>query len=287
VQDVLIGIPTFRRPEQLRACLESVIGQGRIVVADNDAERREGIAVAVEFGVASILVEERGISQVRNAILRYGREHSADFIAMLDDDETASPHWIASLLEMAAATQAGVIGGPAHPVYASPPSDEVVQSGVFDVPDFPDGWVERLYSTNNFMVSDRLLYKVDWPAFNPDYGLTGGGDREWFARLYNAGATFAWASNAATYEHIPEQRARAAWALRRSFRCGIDDVRIGNLEQPFSTIRNIGAALGTLALAPIHAIRLPTKRRLRVLCHWSRAAGRLSGAMGFRLREYA
>jgi glycosyltransferase involved in cell wall biosynthesis len=48
---VLVGIPTHRRPDLLRECLESVAQQEgelpniEVFVADNDQSGREGIAV--------------------------------------------------------------------------------------------------------------------------------------------------------------------------------------------------------------------------------------------------
>lgn len=291
---VLIGIPTYRRPEMLRRCLESVMGQRAeaeidIFVADNDSEREEGVAVAGQLGVPSIVVAERGVSQVRNAILMHGFRVGADFIAMIDDDETASPNWIASLLEMRELTGAGVIAGPAHPDYAVTPTAALEHSRAFAPIDYPDGFVPRLWSTNNFMVSTRLLFKLDWPRFNPAFGLTGGGDREWFTRLRKAGATFAWSRKAVTYEHIPESRMETRWILRRSYRCGIDDMRIGwRHEGPWATFKYLARAVIAVALAPVDALLLlPVRTRLWILRKWFRAAGRFAALVGVRVREYA
>jgi glycosyltransferase involved in cell wall biosynthesis len=121
---VLIGIPTHRRAILLRKCLESLAAQEgippsiRVFVADNDASNHEGVDIAeamagdFPFPLTASVVAEQGISAVRNAILDEARRCQAEFIAMIDDDETASPHWLAQLLKAQKAYGTDVVAGP-------------------------------------------------------------------------------------------------------------------------------------------------------------------------------
>ena len=107
---LLVGIPTHKRPELLRDCLESIAAQQgdlpeiELFVADNDPKGRAGVAVVEDlkasyrFPISATTVEVPGISAVRNAILDEARRRNVDFIAMIDDDETASPEWLDQLL---------------------------------------------------------------------------------------------------------------------------------------------------------------------------------------------
>jgi glycosyltransferase involved in cell wall biosynthesis len=99
--DVIVIVPTFRRPRGLTRLLRA-LGELQtsaalsILVADNDAELRQGEQVCEDlrkrnyrWPLRSIIVAERGLSPVRNALFcEILKDRSnATFIAMLDDDE--------------------------------------------------------------------------------------------------------------------------------------------------------------------------------------------------------
>ena len=108
---LLVGIPTHKRPELLRKCLDSIAAQRgalpeiEVFIADNDAAGREGVnlveqmAPGFPYPLAGAVVAQPGISAVRNAILDEAKRRGVDFIAMIDDDETASPEWLVNLLK--------------------------------------------------------------------------------------------------------------------------------------------------------------------------------------------
>jgi glycosyltransferase involved in cell wall biosynthesis len=260
-----------------------------ILVVDNDAELKEGAAIAAEMGVPSVVESERGISAARNRILDYAhRESSSDFIAMIDDDETASPTWLISLMAMQRKTGAHVVSGPTEPVYATEPDIGILSSKAFDTQDLPDGYTQMTQQTRNALVSTKLLFELDWPAFDPAFGLTGGEDREWFTRLWMGGAIFAWSRDAMTYEGIPENRMRVGWILRRTFCYGIDDIRIITKHHNVATrIRYLVEATAVVLTIPLTSVDLifqPT--RLRMMRKWARGFGRIGGALGFRYEHY-
>ena len=121
---ITICIATCNRPQGLRRTLESIAALDtrhsiEVLVADNDADRQEGIGIverlasqSYRWPIKAMLVAERGIPLVRNALVaeaiaRPGISH----VAMLDDDEAASPNWIDAMVDAAERWNADVVGG--------------------------------------------------------------------------------------------------------------------------------------------------------------------------------
>ena len=120
-----ICVCTFRRAELAKtlASLASLsVPSGvtpRVIVADNDvtASARELVnAIAQEFPFELIYVHApaRNISVARNACLDAS---SGDYVAFIDDDETASTGWLTELLKTALREQADVVLGPVRAQY--------------------------------------------------------------------------------------------------------------------------------------------------------------------------
>src|SRR5581483_10580852 len=104
---IAVAIPTFRRPRSLRRLLDAVAAietraDVHVIVADNDAGGREGLAVCerlreqgYRWPLTAFAVPERGIAQVRNALVQAALADSgSEFIAMIDDDEWPEPQWL-------------------------------------------------------------------------------------------------------------------------------------------------------------------------------------------------
>ena len=82
-----------------------------VLVADNDAEGREGLAVcqrlrgSYRWPLHPSLAPQRGIAHVRNALVETALARPAmQFLAMLDDDEWPEPQWLDALLKEQSAT---------------------------------------------------------------------------------------------------------------------------------------------------------------------------------------
>src|SRR5215469_1974359 len=108
--DVVIAIPTFRRPQSLTRLLSALekldtTAAVTVVAADNDADRHEGLDVCkavrargYRWPLDPFVAPERGIAQVRNALVDRALGHPCQFVAMLDDDEWPEPGWLDAFL---------------------------------------------------------------------------------------------------------------------------------------------------------------------------------------------
>jgi glycosyltransferase involved in cell wall biosynthesis len=107
----VVCIPAFRRPQHLRATLESLAKQRTdrpfaVVLVDNDAMASESVPVAREFLAAGklaglCLVEPRqGNCHAINAAFATALATfpNARHFLMIDDDEIASPDWLAQMV---------------------------------------------------------------------------------------------------------------------------------------------------------------------------------------------
>src|SRR5665213_2456596 len=105
------------RLDGLRKLLQSLVDQAEapafdVIVVDND-RGQTARRVAEDFSellCLQYLVEpERGLARVRN---RAVAASNAKFVAFVDDDEWASPGWLASLHVVAKSTDADAVIGP-------------------------------------------------------------------------------------------------------------------------------------------------------------------------------
>jgi glycosyltransferase involved in cell wall biosynthesis len=294
---VLVGVPTHRRPRLLRNCLQSIAVQEgrlpsiRVFVADNDASAGDGFKIADQlrstypYELDAVVVPEAGISAVRNAILDEARRAGADCIAMIDDDETAQRNWLAKLLEAQEEYSSDVVAGPV--VYEFESGGSV--RAAFWTDRRESGPTSVIYATNNFLISCAALARMGWPSLDPAFGLTGGGDFEWFTRMKNLGATFAWAADALVSEFVPRERQSLRWFLLRQYKIGGNDVRVARLQGTRSQFAMfLLKALGALVVSPfLVAVAPNSDARAKALRRWVRATGRLGELFGLRYREYA
>jgi glycosyltransferase involved in cell wall biosynthesis len=301
-KSILIGIPSFRRPGGLRNLLASLESQEhvetehiQVFVADNDSRGRdakqvcEDRACGFRWPLECEIVSERGISAARNAILDRALKHGSDFVAMLDDDEIAGPTWLREMLRTQNHFAADVVGGPVYFHFDEEPSRAVRACGLFGTPFLPEGVVPMIDATNNVLLSCVALESAEWPRFDDAFGLTGGGDREFFTRLRKRGFRFAWSPRAVVTETVPATRSRPSWVLRRAFRIGNGDMRIAQMHAGIrGTAVSLGKAVILILASPVcwPILFLPS-RRLWIVGKWSRSVGKIAALLGRQYREYA
>ena len=221
-------IPTFRRNAALMRAVRSVFAQSSlpamIVIADNAPEggARAVVERLTQEAPCPILyrhVPEPGVSNARNAGIKACGE--ADRIAMLDDDESASPGWLAALEAAADQHGAAVVFGPvsAKAHAAGAVRDAWLTRLYSRAPALNDGPIAKPYGCGNSLI-DRRRAPLPQPVFDPLANETGGEDDRLFSVLKSRGAVFAWASAAHVVEHVGPDRGAWTALARRAFAAG-------------------------------------------------------------------
>jgi succinoglycan biosynthesis protein ExoM len=300
---LLVAIPTFRRPDRLRHLLETLERQSTdraisILVADNDSEGRQGEAVVTEFAnkphrfpLRCIVVEQRGLASVRNALLSEALAlKSVRHVAMIDDDEWPDSGWIEALVNMQKNTGAEIVGGPVFPHFEVAASPTVSACRLFRPCLKPSGPVDIIWATNNVLISRECLIGTGPDWFDDFYQLSGGEDTDYFMRQRLHRRAFAWAAGAIVYESVPGTRTRYPWILQRAFRVGNTNAHIQRRQQyrgrTATAVMTIAAVklLAAMTLLPLRLLRIGN--RADGLCDLAEAGGMLLGSLGFRYEEY-
>ena len=281
VVDISVCIATFRRAAGLRRLLASLRptcaaheGRVEVIVVDNDAAQSAHDVIAAEqatFPALRYVAEpRRGISHARNRGVAAAR---GAWGASIDDADDAAPAVLQSSAAAAAGGDADAYFGPIEAVTEGTPPAWFDVSVFFAYPKNDDGSLVGAEHTRTGNAFVRRALLGDAP-FDPAFGLTGGGDYELFARLYDAGATFRWCAGARTRDHLPAQRLRLPWLLQRAFRGGYTYTLVDRRRRPgwAADARRIGRALVALGVfgtwLPFSALRgwPALTHRLRRIC---------------------
>jgi len=293
IDHVVVAIPTFRRPKNLRRLLDAMAqlstnAEVRLVVADNDAQEQEGFKLCAELApkyrwpLKCVIASERGIAQARNALVHEALADGADFIAMIDDDEWPAPDWIDQYLAAQHLNGADCLHGA---ILFDP------ENGGSDTRPDIAGSSGMPQSAGNLFFRRETLAAMASPWFDPAFGLTGGEDKDFFLRLKSEGAKFAGADLARVYGDVPEARTSLVWLLTRAYSNGNSDMRVLLKYHPGAPLlfteaaKIMGVLLLSLPLAVI--LSFSPNRRMMPLIKLFRAAGKLSAIAGRRYNEYA
>lgn len=227
--DASIVIPTYKRPDRLRAAAASAIAQSvgegfayEVVVVDNDAagsarDTVEAMSAQSSVPLRYVLEPQSGVAHARNAGLRAAQ---APLIAFLDDDETASSNWLSELVRVQAQTQADVVFGPVRTELPfDPPAHRAHFEAFFArLPDHAEGVIDTYYGCGCSLLRRAALSAPE--PFSAVRNATGGEDDLLFQQMAAAGARFAWAPGALVSETPISERVRLGYTLRRGFAYG-------------------------------------------------------------------
>ncbi|MEO8300910.1 MAG: glycosyltransferase family A protein [Rhizomicrobium sp.] len=289
---VVICIPTCKRPKMLKRLLDAIAAQETkavisVLVADNDAQGRAGFNLCLSmedypWPLTAVIAPNRGIAQARNILIEYAMMTGAPFIAMIDDDEWPQKDWLDQFLGCAHATGADLLQGSIlFGSQAEGHSDIRHATGPVDMPQ----------GAGNLLMRRAMLEGLAAPWFDPQFALSGGEDQDFFVRLRQAGKRFAWCDEARVHGDVPQTRANLGWMLRRSYSTGNSDMRVLLKHYPgFARVATeLLKILASLLLSPLAAVILAPSpnRRAIPLQKLFRAAGKLSAMAGRRYNEYA
>ena len=292
-----IGICTYRRPA-IAATLLSLFEMDvpsdvhvRLIVADNDAEPSAKATIdrlreSSPFDITYVHCPKSNISIARNACLS---ECTAQYLAFIDDDETAPRNWLSELLETARATDAEAVLGPVTAIYGDG-APEWMRKGDFHstVPVWVDGEIVTGYTCNT-------LLKMDAPAikgrrFALSLGQSGGEDTHFFSHAHEAGGKIVFAEKAILSEPVPDNRASFMWLAKRRFRSGQTHGRVLADKKPgLRRVVQVAKAASKIIYCGTFALLtgFDAVRRNRYLLRGALHLGSASGAFGVReIRQY-
>jgi GT2 family glycosyltransferase len=302
--EVIIAIPTFQRPESLKRLLDALAALQTtafvsVLVVDNDAAGRAGYALCKDVAsrgyrwpLIPIIAEERGIAQARNALVSYILAYStAEFVAMLDDDEWPEPGWLDAFLRVQRETAADALHGAVLREFESEPDAATLKCHGLAAMRQATGLIPMIESTSNILVRRACFADLAQPCFDPAFALSGGEDRDFFERLRRQGRRFAWADEAIIHAWVPDSRAGVGWVLKRAYRTGNSDMRVflKHRQTAREYAREMLKIAGVAAIYPaMLLVSSPfVRKRTEALCKLCRAAGKMAALMGHRYDEYA
>jgi GT2 family glycosyltransferase len=301
--EIVVCIPSFRRPQHLRLTLESLANQrtGRrfaVVVVENDALRRESVPVAIEFFQAGnipglCVVEPRqGNCHAINAAFETALATfpAATKLLMIDDDEIASPDWLERMVDAAESTGADLVGGPVQPNF-----DDEMKRGLRRHPAFrpaydKSGPVPVIYGCGNCLIARRVFETLADPAFDLKFNFLGGGDTDFFVRCRQAKMRFHWAAEAVITETVPRSRTNPGWLVVRGLRIGAINyhIEVKAARTLWSRARLLAKMFAMLPLSLIRAGRLVvTEHKAIIALHpMTVAVGSAMAAIGIEPQPY-
>jgi GT2 family glycosyltransferase len=298
--EAVVIVPTFRRPAALSETLASLARQARpppfaVLVVENDATGREGLRVAAAsfeaggIGGWAIVEACRGNVHAINAGFAAALEAfpGAQYFLMIDDDEVASPEWLACMIGGAEASGADIVGGPVVPRFQAGAPAYLTRHPVFWPIDAETGPLPMIYGSGNCLVRRRVFAALGAPAFDPQFNFLGGGDTDFFTRARLAGLSFYWVAEALCTETVPASRARARWVLERGLRIGAINRRL-DLKRHAGTAQVLLKDIAILCVAPLRmaGVLWRTGNPFISLHPLIVSLGRLSSALGLEVEQY-
>ena len=300
---VCIAIPTYRRVDRLKSLLDELVRQTlpsgvvvSVAVFDNDPEGGARTAVltrreAYKFPLHYTLVPKAGLSEVRNAALAFG-SRTAQFIAMIDDDETPEPQWLSELLRVCEDSASDAVIGPVPRQFPTGAPQWLRAGGFFDdIPARADGSFVHEGHTGNCLLRVSSLNRMRI-NFDASMNLSGGEDVLFFRELVARGGRIAYAAHARAVELVDSERLTPAHVMLRNLRTGNTlahcDRKLRRGFVPLSTrlVKGFGRlTLGALELLPRTAL-YGFRGTMTAVCAFLRGCGMILGVAGVRVLEY-
>jgi succinoglycan biosynthesis protein ExoM len=287
----------------LSACLDSLLAQlvpsgisVEIIVVDNEPEpnNRDLVRSFRERSPFQLNYKHeprRGIAVARNAVLTHAGNRGFDQIAMLDDDETAAPDWLAELM---CPEYMGVPVLTGHRIHVAP--DPVPFWHIPTARKDREGRRLGTATTCNVRFSADLL-KAGL-RFDETIGLGGGEDTEFFAQARKLGFEIRRTDRAVTYEAIHPERCTYLGQMHREYWSGAVGTRKtvmlrgpirGTLLHNVPAVLLVIPGLAELALSPLFRLAgvVPFKRRaLSGGKKVAKGIGRAAAIFGARPQPY-
>lgn len=296
---IVVGIPTYRRPVQLLALLESLLEElhhqpALVIVADNecgeDAKKVVNGFAKKWPSIICIPVPERGVSQVRNALIAKASIEMPDWewLVMVDDDGLVTPGWLNAITKTGDLLKTHLVGGPV----TGPLPEKVnflAKNSIYAARRrWKTGLVPTLNQTQNLAISKRTMGLLSPPFFRERYGASGGEDYDFFRQVLQAGGSLGWCDEALVIEPPPPNVLGLKAVLIRYFTTGtymavVDTSYDGKLKTFLSAIKGL---VMSIIKSLIKAITFNQDGLAKQILLTSHYFGRLFGLIGVRTSRY-
>ena len=269
--EIVVCIPSFRRPAHLRQTLQSLVAQQTsrrfaVVIVENDAAGRESAPVAAEFLQSGklqglcVIEAQQGNCQAINAAFEttLATFPEAAHLLMIDDDEIASDLWLERMVEAAETAGIDVVGGPVFPVFDDETKRALRHHPAFCPAYGSSGPVPIIYGCGNCLIKRTVFAALEDPSFDLRFNFLGGGDTDFFMRCRRAGMKFHWAADAVITETVPPVRTTSGWIALRGLRIGAINyhVELKGARTMQLRLKLLARLLARLPLSIVRAISL-------------------------------
>jgi hypothetical protein len=303
---IAVCVCTRARPQMLRRCLAWLRRQHgdaahfrmKLVLVDNNPEPVARPIYEECWGAEApgefVHCPRPGIPMARNAALEAALRSDADFIAFLDDDEIAPPHWLKSLLQALEESGADAVQGGVRKL----PAGQDVASDTFSSGAACTWEVCQSLATCNVLFKARLAASPLALRFDETMQFTGGSDREFFMRARKRGAKLLRVRGIDLFEEAHEERG-FAYQAARTFAAGNNYFACMRKNEPGVVaaariaVRTVDRVIGGVAKLVAAVVLLLALRQRSAQEEWRNgclklcfAAGCLTPLVGLRAYPY-
>jgi len=234
---IMIGLGTFERPKMLQSCLDALSlillpaeTEVILLVADNSFEKSsqslfESFKEKIPFHSTYMLVKERGIVKMRNAILEKALTFDTDYLVFVDDDELVSKTWLTDLYSFLLKHKADVVSGMVKRKLPEATPKWLIEGGFFNILSYSSAKVLNETSTSNVIFDFKKLVVASGLRFDERLNFFGTSDSLFFRQAYRKGAKILWSNEGVVEEIFPSSRANKGWLLQRKFRKGVTQIK--------------------------------------------------------------
>ena len=298
-----VCIPTYQRNEMLKKLLlsifenridKSIISDVDIIIVDNDINRSAEETIK-NLNDNYIRPEKllyynhpaKGLSNVRNEMLKKALLQNPDFIIFVDDDEYVTTEWLNELVKTILRNDGDAAIGPVRAELAESVSKYVRY--FFMRKEFADNSIVDSLATGNLIIRRKSFEKFDiW--FDDRFNSTGSEDSFFGIQLMKKGATIYYAANAIAYETIPDKRATLKWLIKSNFNGAVTYTYIQKIEKNFfQLLKKIVISVIYLISGILSFLIMPLPFRWRYwgLLKVSESIGGFAGLFSILFHEYA
>lgn len=262
-----------------------------VVIVDNDPGESAGPVIEwarqhTGLAIRAATEPRPGVSHARNRSVALAAD--ADYIAVIDDDMTADPTWLADLLAARERFDADVVGGRVERWVADGGRAWAVDLELFaPITSGTDGDRAHAIELGNSIMRTAVL---DEHPFDPSLGAIGGEDTHLFLRLTRDGRRIVTTETAIAREVIAAERTRLGWMFRRVLRLGscwsVIERSVLGVPRRRRLARAAARIVRGLFTAVAGAVTFTRIRFLDGLLDAAEGVGMVLGAAGYTVSEY-